>query len=98
MGRVGARERWRLRLPPVAPELPLRGWISLEWGDSVSVERLRGAERLEALIPHRGVRLAPTIPETLLRMSALPHLRLVRPRGWDSMSDVAARLRDAIAG
>jgi hypothetical protein len=97
LGRVGARERWRLPLGPVAPELPLRGWITLEWGDSIAVEHLRGASRLGALIPHRGIRLAPTEPDALLRLSALPHLRLVRPQRWDSLSEATARLLDAIA-
>jgi hypothetical protein len=97
LGRVGARERWRLVLGPVAPEVPLRGWVTLEWGDSIAVEELRGAERLQALIPHRGIRLAPTEPETLLRLSALPHLRLVRPQRWDSLRDAVGRLLDAIA-
>jgi hypothetical protein len=98
LGRVGARERWRLPLEPVAPELPLRGWITLEWGDAIGVEQLRGAERLAALIPHRGVRLAPAAPDALLRLSALPHLRLIRPRRWDSLGDATARLVEAIAG
>jgi hypothetical protein len=98
LGRVGARERWRLPLGPVASEVPLRGWITLEWGDSIAVEPLRGAERLHALIPHRGIRLAPTVPDALLRLSALPHLRLVRPQKWDSLGDATARLLDAIAG
>src|SRR4051794_19444017 len=51
IGRIGSRERWRMPVAPVAPELPLRGWISLEWGERVSVERLRGAERLAGLLP-----------------------------------------------
>ena len=80
------------------PELPLRGWITLEWGDEIAIRELRGAERLAALLPHRGVRLAPTEPGALLRLSGLPHLRLVRPRRWESLPDVIERLVDAITG
>jgi hypothetical protein len=98
MGRVGARERWRLQLAPVPAELPLRGWITLEWGDSVAVEPIRGAERLHALLPHRGVLLEPAQPAALIRLSALPHLRLIRPRDWDLLPEAADRLLDAIAG
>jgi hypothetical protein len=98
LGRVGARDRWRLPLEPVPVELPLRGWISLEWGDEVGIEFLRGADRLAALIPHRGVRLAPTAPDALLRLSALPHVRFTRPRRWDALRDATGRLVDAIAG
>jgi hypothetical protein len=98
MGRIGARERWRLSLGQIPAELPLRGWITLEWGDAVSVEHIRGAEKLAALIPHRGVRLVPTDPAALVRFSALPHVRFTRPRDWDVLSDATDRLLDAIAG
>jgi hypothetical protein len=96
LGRVGARDRWRLPLAPVPAELPLRGWVTLEWGDAVSVQPIRGAGRLSALLPHRGVRLVPSVPAALVRLSGLPHLRLTRPRGWDSLSGAADRLLDAI--
>ena len=97
MGRVGQRERWRFTLPPVAPELPLHGWITLEWGEDIAVEPIRGAERLPALLPHRGVRLSPLDPSVLVRFSALPHLRFIRPRDWDALPEAADRLLDAIA-
>ncbi len=97
MGRVGQRERWRFVLPPVAPELPLRGWITLEWGDEVAVEPIRGAGRLPALLPHRGVRLSPLDPSVLVRFSSLPHLRFIRPRDWDALPGAAERLLGAIA-
>lgn len=97
MGRVGARERWRLTLGPIEAELPLRGWITLEWGDAVSVEHVRGVEKLAALVPHRGVRLVPTDPAALVRFSALPHLRFTRPRNWDVLPEATDRLLDAIA-
>jgi hypothetical protein len=97
MGRVGQRERWRFVLPPVAPELPLRGWITLEWGDDVAIESIRGAGRLPALLPHRGVRMSPLDPSVLVRFCALPHLRFIRPRDWDSLPGAAERLLGAIA-
>ena len=78
--------------------MPLRGWITLEWGDTVSVEHVRGAEKLAALIPHRGVRLVPTDPAALVRLSALPHLRFTRPRDWDVLPSATDRLLEAIGG
>jgi hypothetical protein len=97
LGTVGVRERWRVSLGPVAAELPFRGWVQLEWGDAVEVGRVRGAARLPALIPHRGVRLEPPRPESLVEYAALPQLSLRRPRGWDSLREGAERLLDAIA-
>jgi hypothetical protein len=96
MGRVGQRERWRYVLPPVPPELPLRGWITLEWGEESTVEPIRGAGRLPALLPHRGVRLSPLDPAVLVRFSSLPHLRFTRPRDWDALPGAVERLLEAI--
>jgi hypothetical protein len=98
LGRVGTRERWRLQLPPVAPQLPLRGWITLAWGDRLAVERVRGRERLTSLLPHRGVRLGSVHPEGLMHLSSLPLWRLVRPPDWASIDAQRDRLLDAIAG
>ena len=97
LGTVGVRERWRVPLGAVEPELPFRGWVSLEWADEVAVEPLRGATRLPALIPHRGVRIEPPRPAALVEYAALPHLILRRPRGWSSLGEGAERLLDAIA-
>lgn len=98
MGQVGARHRWRVPLAPVAAELPLRGWVTLAWGDRLAVEPLRGAQRFQALLPHRGVRLVPPDPARLVALSALPHLRFTRPRDWDGLAAASDRLLDAIAG
>ena len=97
LGTVGVRERWRVPLGAVEPELPFRGWVSLEWADEVSVDAVRGAARLPALVPHRGVRIEPPRPAALVEYAALPHLVLRRPRGWGSLGEGAERLLDAIA-
>ena len=96
LGVVGTRERWRLRLGPLAPSAPLRGWVLLDWGEDVAVDPVRGAERLTALIPHRSVRLEPPRPEALMELASLPMLRLRRPRRWDSLPHAAERLLAAI--
>jgi hypothetical protein len=98
LGTVGVRERWRIPLAAVEPELPFRGWVTLEWADRVAVEPIRGAARLPALMPHRGVRIEPVRPAALVDYAALPHLRLRRPRAWGSLRDGVHRLLDAIAG
>ncbi|HEX2044597.1 MAG TPA: hypothetical protein VHF23_03090, partial [Gaiellaceae bacterium] len=55
LGRVGARERWRLQLGPVAPELRLRGWIFLVWGERVEARRLAGGSRVLELARQRAI-------------------------------------------
>jgi hypothetical protein len=96
LGVVGTRERWRLRLGPVTASVPLRGWVELDWGGQVAVERVRGAERLTTLIPYRSVRLEPPRAGALMELASLPVLRLRRPRRWDSLPHAAERLLAAI--
>jgi hypothetical protein len=97
LGVVGVRERFRLELGPAPTRVPLRGFVSLEWGSEVSVEPVRGAERLLALIPHRALLLETSTPADLLELSALPFLRLRRPRCWNSLGATVERLLHALA-
>jgi hypothetical protein len=96
MGVVGLRERWRLTLPPVPAAVPLRGWVTLEWGERVAIERLEGPERLLALLPFRTVQIAPAEPQELVRLSSLPVLRLSRPREWAVLPEAVERLLGAV--
>lgn len=97
LGVVGQRERWRVTLPAVEPELPFRGWVFLAWGDAVEVRPVEPSERLARLLLHRGVRLPPPDHEAFLAFADLPALELVRPRRWDSVADAGERLLDAVA-
>jgi hypothetical protein len=98
LGRVGLRDRWRLQLAPPPPEVPLRGWIVLGWEDGEpSLHALRGASRLQAMLPHRAVRLLPADPAALVRLSALPCYELRRGRDWSSLPAVAELLGE-VAG
>lgn len=95
LGLVGARERWRLALGPVPPELPLAGWFYLDWGDSVDVTPLSGAARVERLARHRGLNVPPRDPQLLLALAALPSFVLTRPKDWGALGEGADRLLDA---
>jgi hypothetical protein len=98
LGEVGARERWRLALEAVPARLTLRGWLTLDWGEAIAIEPVRGRERLAALLPHQGVRIGAADPSRLLELAALPQWRVVRPRSWDAMDALRERLLDVIAG
>jgi hypothetical protein len=99
LGVIGARERWRLNLGPVEAELPLRGWIFLDWGPKVELTPVSGIERLVRLPRHRFVRFPPpTDPAALLEQAALPGWELRRPRGWNSLPEATRRLLEAVAG
>jgi len=96
LGRVGRRERWRLGVGPVAPQLPLRGWILLGWGDRVEARRIPGGACLAEVARHRAVRVPPTRPEVLLELAALPAWELRRPQRWESLSEAVRVLLEAI--
>jgi hypothetical protein len=96
LGMVGARERWRLRLPQVEGSLRIRGWISLEWNDQVDVAQLEARSRVLVLDRSRAVRLAPGDPDEFLRLASLPGWKLTRPREFSSLSSAADRLLDVL--
>lgn len=99
LGRVGLRDRWRLRLSPVAAAVQLRGWVALTWHDGVpQLVAIRGADRLRAIAPHRAVRVVPADPGMLIALGALPCYELRRPRRWAAQGDAAELLVASLAG
>ena len=85
LGMVGARERWRLTLDAIEGKLPLLGWVFLVWGEELALEPVAAGARLRRLAAQRAVRLPPSDPSALLRLSALPGFELRRPRHWSSL-------------
>jgi hypothetical protein len=98
IGLAGARERWRLRLGPVAAALELRGWVHLTWGERVEAVRLRGGDRIARLFRQRAARLRSPAPEVLLDLASLPSWELRRPHVWDSLGETADCLRRLAGG
>ena len=89
LGVVGARERWRVQLGAVPSKLRLAGWFFLEWGDALDLTPVVGAQRLDRLARHRGLRIPPRDPSLLLDLAELPSFVLRRPRRWESLADCA---------
>jgi hypothetical protein len=98
LGTVGARPRWRMTLPAVRNRIALRGWILLEWGDSVGAEALRGPERLPGLLHHRTLLIAPADPAAVVDLAALPAWRFRRPREWRSLDVGVHALLELVSG
>ncbi len=97
LGVIGERERWRVPLESIDPELPFRGWVALSWGPTAAVRAVRGSERLRRLIENRALLVPPRTPSTLIDLAERPFLEFSRPRGWDSLQDALALLLDAVA-
>jgi hypothetical protein len=98
LGTVGARERWRVRVGEIPGEVPLGGWVFLDWGSTTTVERVPAAESIVAIRDQLSLFAAPRDPAVLLDLATLPAWRLMRPHGWESMADAVDRVLDAIAG
>lgn len=94
LGMVGTRERWRLHLDPVAPEVPLGGWIKLEWG-APEVRRVAPEQRVGELLANFALQAQSRDPATLsqlMELFALPMACVRRPRGFGQLAQTAERL------
>lgn len=83
VGVLGARRRFRMRTAPVAPAVPLRGWILPTWGGELAALPVPASRRLPALLHHLALRVPPLYPARFLDYAALPFIELRRPRRWD---------------
>jgi len=99
LGVVGARERWRLHLGPVQPEVPLGGWVCLEWGApaicNVAPEQRVG--ELLANVALRAERRDPAALSQLMELFALPMIRVRRRRTHERLHETATHLHRHLA-
>jgi len=98
LGVVGTRERWRIDLPPCPVRSPLRGWIFLEWGAEIAVEKLSPVERMSRLASHRAIAVPWEDPVALLDLAARPGFVWRRPKEWQTVEGSIARLLAEIGG
>ena len=98
LGVVGTRERWRVDVPVCPPRSPLRGWIFLEWGPEVAVERLSPVQRMSRLAQHRALAVPWEDPAALLDLSSRPAFAWYRPKRWRDVERAIARLLAEIVG
>jgi len=97
-GGTEQRERWRLELAPCPVTVPLRGWIVLEWGETVDARRLGGGELLQLLGAQRAVNLPPVDPAALIDLASLPAWSIERPRELESLPRVVERVLELASG
>jgi hypothetical protein len=98
LGRVGARDRWRLRLPPVPLELPVRGFVFLSWSDDLEVAEIAGRSRLQRVREGLTIPDRPANAAALLELASLPCLELRRPRDWDAVGETVDALLAVVDG
>jgi hypothetical protein len=94
LGVVGGRERWRLHLAPVPVELPLAGWICLDWGDP-DILTVPAHERISTLYASMGLRVAQHDSAVLARLMdllTLPMVHVRRRRSIAALDETAAEV------
>jgi hypothetical protein len=87
-------QRRRLTLPPAAADYPLAGWLFLDWGAAVGLDRLDMSQRLRALAPARSWAVVGDDAAPLLDAATLPGWRLRRPRRLADLPRVVELLLD----
>jgi hypothetical protein len=77
--------RRRLRLGELAPEHPFAGWVSLAWGEELSMTSVPAAARIPLLVEHGHQPLGQAEWPSVLALASLPTFELRRPRGLESL-------------
>jgi hypothetical protein len=98
LGVVGARERWRVTLPPAPSETPFGGWVLLGWADDVTLPAPSLSNRLAALASNRALTKEGTITNGLLDLLEYPMVIFARPRDWEQMDGATTQLLEALSG
>jgi len=99
LGVVGTRERWRLYLDHVVTELPLTGWICLDWSDEPAIFAVPAKERLRVLYENIGLRVEQHdhgVLALLMELLALPMLRVRRPSNMATLIETAEVVLDYV--
>jgi hypothetical protein len=98
LGRVGARDRFRMTTAPAPARVPLRGIFVLEWGETVEVAPLPVPERLKLLHEQQySTVFHEPDGRGIMALLDLPMWRFRRPRDWEQAEHSTDVLLDAAA-
>jgi hypothetical protein len=86
------RKRWRTDLGAAPHEVPLGGFVLLEWGDAVETRRAGAVERLRAFARFDGLRQGPATATAFLDLLDVPSYVVRRPHQWSALDATAASL------
>jgi len=95
LGVVGLRERWRLHTGSVEPEVPIAGWIWLQWGER-RFGIVPAGDRPAVLLGNLALRIPPADPASLMDLFALPMFALRHPRNLDHLATTSEYLIDQL--
>jgi hypothetical protein len=95
IGVAGARERWRVRLPKVAPQVRVAGFVTLAWADRLTLTAVTDPEA--RLVAHRAI--VPREPDSdrIAALARLPMIEAARPRRLDDLRGSTAAILRSLA-
>ena len=85
-------ERHRVKVGSVEPEVQLRGWIVLAWGEGPTLRPIPPAERLGVLVDNLTLPVAGPSSGLMLDLARLPGFELRRPRRLETLPDAGAAI------
>ena len=97
LGMAGRRPRWRLEPGDVPSELPLAGWLTLDWSDEMAMWKVEPGERIRLLAESRSLKGPAVDPSQFLRLTGKPMWTVGRPRGWELMDQTLNLLLETIS-
>ena len=100
IGVVGTRERWRTKLAPVPCEVPLGGFVCLEWGRA-AVSQVSPEDRVRMLLASQALLIGEhrdsAMLASMMELIALPMLRMRRPRTISRIAATGEVLLEALS-
>jgi len=97
LGVVGSRERWRMEIASVPPEVPLGGWICLDWSKTTHIQHLPASRLLPILFAGLALRAGPRNPQGLMDLLALPAVSFTREQRIETLNESTQKLLDLLA-
>lgn len=94
---ASGRRRWRVRLEPVPAELPLAGWVLLDWDPAgPALRSVAVSERLPVLLHGRALLTPRANSVDWLELASAPMFVLGRPRDWSCIDQSMEMLINAL--
>jgi hypothetical protein len=96
LGVVGARERWRVELPPAEWRTPVAALVRLRDGDEVAMRRTEVDESARTLFGSFALGAGPGRAEHGFDLLRLPMWDVVRPRDVAQLSETLERIVEVV--
>lgn len=93
---AGGRDRWRLDLPAIEPELPpVAGAFFIDWSDDLGFESVATGDKVQRFADSLTVAHSIDVPQ-LMALATLPMWEMRRPHAWERLEEGTAAMLDLV--